>query len=267
MGAFEILERLLGVPAKTSSKMLYAEFGRLPLRCMWLQQSMAYLGRLMQMDGQRLCKAAFEVDRRRGLGWHAKLLQELRQSFDIRLPSRSSDCDFVQVNRAIKDAYILKTMSAEAGNHLQQAYYSFKTEFRLEPYISEAKNKHLRRDVAMFRLGTHWLQVNKGRFIRQPYERRHCRCCKGEIDTEAHAIFYCRENDELRKRFVDLFQLRQPRNLRSFLVHNKPHRLALFLTACKAIKSQPLCVAPHDEVDVDIGIELGIDDMDAYDSD
>ena len=34
----EFSRQLLGVPTNTSSKMLYAEFSRLPLRTMWMKQ-------------------------------------------------------------------------------------------------------------------------------------------------------------------------------------------------------------------------------------
>ena len=50
-------------------------------------------------------------------------------------------------------------MTPNPGSRKETTYFSFKHEFTLEPHISQAKNQHLRRTIAMFRTGTHWLKV------------------------------------------------------------------------------------------------------------
>ena len=258
------LRQLLGVPSNTSSKMLYAEFGRLPLQCSWLKQFLFYLQRLQNMDTGTLCREAFDTDVQKGLGWYHCLSQQLRQQYNIRLPRLTQECKLGRVASLVQDKEIAQIMTAEHGNHLQQAYYSFKTEYRMEPYISQAKNRHARAVVANFRLGSHWLQVCKGRTFGQPFQDRKCRCCQTDVDTEEHAIFTCRENGHLRRSFADLFQGDKGTTLRSFLVHNPCHRLALFLTACRAVKSQPVRMMDDDECD--LKEVLGFIEDDSYSS-
>lgn len=60
----QILRQILGVPATTPTKFVYAEFGKLPLKhtVSWLQQGLKYLSCLSHMDDSRLCKVAFQAD-------------------------------------------------------------------------------------------------------------------------------------------------------------------------------------------------------------
>ena len=98
------------------------------------------------MDEHILCKAAFILASNVGWdGMRAGLTQQLRQDHDIRLPSRGGSYDLgkianlvklFEINTFSRDQHILKGTTAEPGNHLQAAYYSFRTEFRFEPYIS-----------------------------------------------------------------------------------------------------------------------------------
>ena len=66
-----VLRQSLGVPTTTSTKFVYAEFGKLPLKHSELQSSLQYLSRLQQMDDNRLCKVAFQADMQLGLQWYS----------------------------------------------------------------------------------------------------------------------------------------------------------------------------------------------------
>ena len=190
-----------------------------------------------------------------------------------RGPTARRPFDVQASARAVKDAVILKQMPPERGHHLQQTYFGFKTEFRFEPYIWQAKNSHNRRCIALFRLGCHWLQVHRGRVHSDPshggntpYERRFCPSCPGCIEDEEHAIFHCPDYHRQRQQFRDLFAGElSPNPLRQFLVHRPCHRLALFLIACQAARAQHVEV--HEIADVDLSHDLGALDIDSFDSD
>ena len=262
------LKKLLGVHNHASAKLTYAEFGRLPLSHQWLQQSLKYMHRMLHMEDDRLCKVAFMADREKGLGWMHGISSQLR-AHGQRGPTARRPLDVHACSKAVKDFVILKHMSPESGNHLQETYFSFKTEFRFEPYIWQAKNAHNRRCIALFRLGCHWLQVHRGRVHYDPshggnipYERRFCPSCPGCIEDERHAIFHCPDYRRQRQQFSDLFMEQQsPNALRSFLVHSPSHRLALFLIACKGARAES-----NENVDVDLTHELGALDIDSFDS-
>ena len=60
------------------------------------------------------------------------------------MPRSLADFNLVATSRALKDSFILKGMTAEPNNQLQCTYFSMKTEFRWEPYITLAKSKTVR---------------------------------------------------------------------------------------------------------------------------
>ncbi len=134
----------------------------------------------------------------------------------------------------------------------------------------------------MFRTGSHWLQVCQGRhgFRRVNRGQRLCPSCPRAVEDEIHAIFHCPAYNAQRVQFADLFV--ETHSLRSFLVNNPTHRVALFLTACRAVgMNRPkraalrnrklLCQVRHDsDSDCDL-IEEGHlhqrdADIDSYDS-
>ena len=261
------LKMLLGVPENTSSKLVYAEFGRLPLQYSWLQQCLKYLGRMDSLGNDRLCKAAFVEDGLKGLGWYQGLQDQLRR-LNIRLPRFSQQIDCKASSHELKDKAILSGMSAALGNHLEEAYFSFKVHFRCEPYIEQARNRHLRRVIAMFRTGSHWLMVRKGRIQRLEYHQRLCPSCNC-LDDEKHAIFQCRDYDQIRPKFADLFA--SAHDLTTFLSNNSTHRVGLFLTACRDARGRgstpPIARYPARYPDLDLSSDMQLGSQDTFDSD
>ena len=49
------LKKLLGVPDQTTTKMVYAECERMPLKLFWWKQCMKYLKRMNELEDCRLC--------------------------------------------------------------------------------------------------------------------------------------------------------------------------------------------------------------------
>ena len=223
------LKRLLGVPSNTCTNMLYAEFGRLPITHFCLQQSLRYLERLIHLDDSRLCKKAFFADAQDGLGWWKGMAEKLHEH-GLEAPRLGEEIDFGVASKQLERHSVEKCM-APGGSSLQQTYYQIKTEFKCEPYITQAKNHHLRRQLALFRTGSHWLKVRHGRFEGLPYDDRVCPSCCTQVDNEWHALFVCPVYDQHREHFADLFQTTH--TIKSFLEQNCTHRLALFLTACR----------------------------------
>ena len=227
------LRRLLGVPISTTKKMIHAEFGRLPLKHFWWSQSVRYIQRMHELDDNRLCKVAFVAECRRGGAWITGVQQRC-EKMGICPPTAGEAFDTHAAIEASKDMFIQRMMQADEDSRPQQTYFSFKTQFRAEPYISEAKNAHLRRVLACFRTGTHWLHVQTARFSSVDFEDRHCPTCSDAIEDEHHALFHCPDYDHLRSKYADLFST--PRSVRSFLTQTAAHRVALFRTECRALR-------------------------------
>lgn len=175
------LRQLLGASPKAATKLVRAEFARLPLKYSWLQQCLKYLQRFSKMSDRRLIKRVFLADQQLGLGWVFGLKNELRE-YDLRMPRRLTECNFAAYFRELKDKSILAAMSPDPQSHLQVTYHSLKTEFRLEPYITLSNNARTRSIIARYRTGSHWSQVAKRRWLRVPYDQCFCPVCEGCIE-------------------------------------------------------------------------------------
>ena len=75
-----------------------------------------------------------------------------------------------------------------------RTYKIFKFEHRLEPYLSILHNKKYQRYIAQFRVSSHKLGIEVGRYQKPPItlKERICKHCPGDnLDDELHLITEC----------------------------------------------------------------------------
>ena len=187
------------------------------------------------MENSRLCKLAFMAECRSGLGWWKGVN---KRCIELGIHPPRPEVEFNSIAATDKDqqSAVQELMTAKAGSHMQQTYFGFKESFQLESYIVEAKNKQLRRMIANFRVGSHWLKVRSGRYDKLAHDQRFCDTCPNQVDDEMHAIFSCQAYTRLREKYADLFQA--VHDLKGFLAQESVHRIALFFTECRAIKAR-----------------------------
>ena len=227
------LRSLLGLPENTTAKFVYAEFGRTPLKHFWWKQCMKYLQRLHSMEDTRLCKLALVAACSNNTSWRKGLDQRFAK-LDIEPPALGEEFDPSAAIAASQSMYTDWTMNPDPDNHKHATYYSLKVHHRFEPYIHEAKNFHLRKLLAKFRTGSHWLHVQTGRYHNIAYEQRSCPTCSNVLEDETHAIFVCPDYADARVKFPDLFECEG--SLQAFFTRNPVHRIALYLTECRALR-------------------------------
>jgi hypothetical protein len=68
----------------------------------------------------------------------------------------------------------------------------YKTDYKLEEYVTNIKNQPQRRALSQFRISCHKLNVESGRYHNVPRKQRLCEFCDmGEVEDECHfALFY-----------------------------------------------------------------------------
>ena len=77
-------------------------------------------------------------------------------------------------------------------------YNQLKGCFKQEPYIDLVRNRNQRSFLTRFRVSSHHLRVETGRwtFPKTRYEDRLCLYCdSGQVDTELHSIIFCQLTD------------------------------------------------------------------------
>ena len=229
------LRRILDVPRATAAKHFYAETGRLPHKTFWWQQSLKYMHHLTSVDSSQIVHKAFTADHMQELGWGQAVHAHL-SPMGFTLPAPGADSNPEAGCTAMAAAAETALMTPTLDNNLDRVYYSFKTDFRMEPYLTQLHRGPLRTTLARFRLGQHWLQTRLGRFGPHwvPYESRWCRHCASvdqhkAVDSEEHALFECPLYHDLRHQ--QPWAQQQPCSLQAFMAL-PPLQQASFLQAC-----------------------------------
>lgn len=87
-----------------------------------------------------------------------------------------------------------------------RTYRQFKTDFRLEPYLTLNTNKKIYTKIARFRCSSHNLKVETGRHERPitPLINRICdKCSSNETEDELHCLIICSSHEHQRSILFD----------------------------------------------------------------
>ena len=248
------LKVLLGVPVQTKTHHVLhvlSEFGRYPLLLTWQSQAAKYLGRLESMSQDRILKQAFIADCRLPdkFSWHARLGEKLHDF----LVSTPSDTDHLCQTYSLQSARRSHTAQIQTDDSRKTSTNRLIQEgYTCEPYISQSRNKHLRRILAQFRTGSHWLGIETGRHKHVPALERFCPACSYKwvnpglpadqfdsfdsdeestdpVEDEHHVFFYCPGYIYARQLFPDIFGSNIV-TVSQFLNQPDCNRVARFLT-------------------------------------
>lgn len=251
------LKGLLGVQMHTKTLHVFAEFGRYPLHIAWQAQAAKYLRRLENMPVERVLKQASFADCRlpSKISWHIRLEKQLQ---DFLVPTPQDDNPSLQSfsPQSARAAFVDQIQSGTSSKAI--IYRGIKEGYQCEPYIQNSNNRHLRRIMAQFRTGSHWLGIETGRHAKIDKQNRTCPMCpqrlvnpglpEAEFDSfdsdeegadpiedEHHMIFDCSGYSYARDLFKDLFA-QNVVTVGQFLNQPNHHRLAKFLTWARMMR-------------------------------
>ena len=81
-------------------------------------------------------------------------------------------------------------------------YKLIKQTFGIEPYLEHLVDKDLRRCLCSFRISTHKLRIERGRYYGEKPEERLCDSCN-IIENEIHFLCKCNKYNSLRRKMFD----------------------------------------------------------------
>ena len=112
-----------------------------------------------------------------------------------------------------------------------------------------------------FRLGTHNLQVNLGRWERpRPRCQRMCeRCAMHVVDDERHLVFECSAFEGLRLARRHLFSAAVGENMKAFMAQGDQRGVVCFVLSCLRALDQPRA---QGWPDVDLHVDVAFDTCD-----
>ena len=182
MGRIQLgfLKILLGFQVHTKTLHVLAEFGRHLLHVTWQSQAAKYLQRLDSLSSDRILAQAFITDSKlpKKLSWQSKPVTQLHP-FLVAKPTEEHPEQQSCSLRAACSAHVAQLQPDSSSK--TEVYRNINVGYSGESYIQNCSNKHLRRIIAQFRTGSHWLNIETGRHQGIARQDRTCQMCNHRV--------------------------------------------------------------------------------------
>ena len=204
---------ILSVRKSTNLSGLYGELGRFPLIIIRQTNMIRYWIKLLTSNDNCLPKKIYrmlknDIDNGRtynGLNWAYQIKSMLDkiglsniwiQQFEISIP-------YNLIKQRIFDMYKQSWYSSINNSNRLEMYSRFKHEFAMENNLDFIKEKKYRFALTKFRLSSHDLAIERGRYENIARNDRICIFCNGHlVENEYHFLLACPFYRVLRQRFL-----------------------------------------------------------------
>ena len=235
------LKWALGVHRKASNIGVWGESGRLPLVYESIRLSINYMKRIENLENTSLVSAALREQKKLNLPWYARMkailkIDEIYSNDHVTAyhalypksklikpnrieiphvllshveklnPVKSEKCRTWKIIEALTENFKLSWQHQKFTSPKLTFYHKVKSTFGLEPYLA-CKNFKNRSNTTQLRISAHKLQIERGRYINLPREKRTCLWCQttlGQdyIEDESHFLFNCDLYQGLRNKLI-----------------------------------------------------------------
>jgi Reverse transcriptase (RNA-dependent DNA polymerase) len=189
------LEMELGVKTQTPYTLLLAESGLLPLEVEALYLTLQYVMRVEALKDSRLPKQAFHSSR--ALGWYADVCR-WAQAWDL---SEHEWHTQPKTLWPLLHGKAIRKLWSDPSPRLQYFMRDVNPMvlYEEQEYLRAPISMRLRQVIARYRLSSHHLEVEEGRWKGVKRQDRVCTLCdSGSIENEYHVFIACRWYREIR---------------------------------------------------------------------
>ena len=211
------MKYLLCVKPCTSTKAVYSELGRFPLEIKHKVQVLKYWQRLLSMSVDTPIKHAYnelyKLHCSKQVNWCTFVKQILVDigKEDIWLNQDISNGDLKLIKCILHERFIENTINdiynSEKCPKLR-TYKLFKLDFRLENYLSCITNRSHQIALSKFRVSSHNLRIETGRYEKnpklEPHERICIYCSLNCVEDEIHFLLGCPLYSNERSKLFDI---------------------------------------------------------------
>ena len=228
------LKNTLKVKPSSTTCAIYAECGRFPLIVKQKYQTIKFWKRIIGLDNAHIVKKAYnsllELHNLGQQNWctHVNsILSEVdyQQPWDEQILNNKQLANIKEKLHKDYMSQCLETINDSSRFPKLRTYKLFKREFRLEPYLISPKNIHYSLALLKFRISSHNLHIETGRYSRPnktPVNERFCHYCSSQaVEDEPHFLLDCSLYDIERKHLFDTVEQRVVSTFSSFPYEDK----------------------------------------------
>ena len=250
------LKRCLYVKKSTPNMMIYSELGRMPLIFKRKMKLIKYWLKLVNTENcilKELYKDNFErilYNRQNSVKSWLYGVRNLLCSIGLgevwfchnitNIPLFLS----VFENR-LKDEFIQERNGFFESSSKCSLYRHIVDDFHIQSYLSKSLNIKNIRLITKYRLSSHRLFIETGRYTNIPRENRICALCNYDIEDEFHFILKCPFYNELRKHYIKPYFWKRPsvyKLVQIFTTDNvtELNNLGIYLKKCEILRNNLL---------------------------
>ena len=166
-----------------------------------------------------------------GLNWTfqvKKILDGLGLT-NLWLLNSDTDISYEVIKNRIFDQYD-QTLTMEINNSNRLRLYSkYKENNGQETYINTIKNKAYRQTLSRFRLSSHQLEIETGRYVGLERDERLCRKCNTRmVEDEYHFLLICPHYNDIRMKYFSRYFCHWPNmsKFKSLMSSKSQHTLS-----------------------------------------
>ena len=200
---------ILGVRPQTSNAAVFGELGRFPLSVLCKQRALNYYGKIMKNPQSIMYRVYQEqqnmfnaVNKNVWCNTVKKVLDNLGFGFVyLNMNDGVLNIDMPKIAQRLRDQYI-QLWHDMLNNQPKMVYYTmFKQSFVYESYLDYVTNVKLRKQLSCFRLSSHSLEIERGRYMNIVRDDRKCKLCSlNVVESEYHFLLCCPVYPALRRK-------------------------------------------------------------------
>ena len=129
-----------------------------------------------------------------------------------KLKKKNPKVGKLRVKKFIKNEYIAYWKECLRNSLVSASYAMHKMDYNFEHYLDAIAIKKHRNSLAKLRLSDHSLHIHTGHQTRPrtPPTQRFCKNCPDMIEDEAHFLFECTNDSDIKSDFLDVLSTTYP---------------------------------------------------------
>ena len=203
---------ILGINKKSVNHASLSELGRHPLHYNIVKDMLKYCYRLENLVEFPLLKDAFLCSKNlhynHKTSWYSSIVK-LFTIFNMGCNTMSlGKCNFNSTLKKLLSSKYLTDWKYR-NNSLKDGklvtYLFLKSNFRYEEYLTSVNNYKYRRSICKFRVSSHRLLIETGRYHSIPRHERICKnCTRNVVEDEIHFLIQCDKFSQEREKLLKL---------------------------------------------------------------